>query len=121
MIATIALLLLNSWRPAEAVAKVDRSGPTRLVRCRIDSEPVQNCRFTPLFGDGSFHIELNKRRQLRLVMSGESALLFVGISPDRQIRTEVVLHRDKIDRACWVAGNPRGLKPSGPPNRICAY
>jgi hypothetical protein len=121
MVATIALLLLSSWGLAEAVAEAERSGPSRVARCRIDNEPVQRCRFTPLFGDGSFDIELSERRQLRLVISGRGALLFVGISPDRQIRTEVVLHRDDHDRACWVAAHPLNSRLPGPPRRICAY
>ena len=80
---------------------------------------MQTCRFTPLFGDGSFNIELSADRQLRLVLGDEHALLFVGIAPDKQVRTDVMLHRDQKDRACWVADVIRDLSVAGPPNRIC--
>ena len=121
MLEAFAVLLLALSKPVDAVSGVDRSGPSRQARCKIDNEPVRSCRFTPLFGDGSFNIELGPRRQLRLVISEERALLFVGIAPDKQIRTDVVLHRDRRDRACWVADVTRDLRVAGPPNRICVY
>jgi hypothetical protein len=118
--ALAAAMLILSHHP-DAVADVDRSGPSWQARCRIDDEPLQSCRFTPLFGDGSFNIELEAQRQLRLIVDGEHALLFVGIAPDKQIRTDVALHRDQKDRACWVADVIRDLSIAGPPNRVCVY
>lgn len=121
MFDALPLLLLALGQPVDAVSEVDRSVPSRRAKCQIDSDPVQPCRFTPLFGDGSFNIELSPRRQLRLVISDGRALLFVGVAPDKQIRTDVVLHRDQRDRACWVADAKRDLSLAGPPNRICVY
>ena len=121
MLDALAVLLLALSQPVDAVSEADRSGPSRQAKCQIDNEPAQSCRFTPLFRDGSFNIELGPRRQLRVVVSEERALLFVGIDPDKQVRTDVVLHRDQRDRACWVADFPRDLTVAGPPNRICVY
>jgi hypothetical protein len=62
MLLAIPVSMLALIQPVDAVSKVDRSGPSRQAKCQVDSEPVQSCRFTPLFGDGSFNIELGPRR-----------------------------------------------------------
>lgn len=121
MFQALSAVLLLLAHQIDAVSDEDRSGPSRQARCKIDNEQMRRCRFTPLFGDGSFNIELGPRRQLRLVIFDGRALLFVGIDPDKQIRTDVALHRDRVDRACWVADVQRDLREAGPPNRICVY
>jgi hypothetical protein len=121
MLEVLSVLMLALSQPVGAVSEVDSSGPSRLAKCQIDNEPIRRCRFTPLFGDGSFNIDLGPRRQIRLVVSEGRALLFVGIAPDKRIRTDVVLHRDRRDRACWLADTKRDLSLAGPPNRICVY
>lgn len=124
MLTSLAFSMLLAALSPDAVASVDRSGPSRRARCRLDNAPIQRCRFTPLFGDGSFNIELSPERQLRLVRGGaeERAYLFVPIAPDKQIRMFDTFRRDHRDRACWVSEAKRiGPKNEGPPSRICVY
>lgn len=116
----LSMLVLLS-QPADAVSKEDRSGPSRRVKCQLDNDPVQPCRFTPLFGDGSFNIELKKGRELRIVVDGERGWLFVPITPEQRVRMLNGYHRDKTDRACWVTDDPRDETLPGPPDRICVY
>lgn len=88
-------------------------GPTRQARCQIDDEPERPCALTPVFGDGSFDIEMPDR-QLRLIVSGEEAAPFELIGT-RRIPLAGLLRRDPQDRACWVAEEPDlGL------DRVCA-
>jgi len=102
----------------DAVSADDRSGPSRQVKCRLDNGRPEACRFTPLFGDGSFNIELSEGRELRIVVDGKRGWLFVPLSPDRRSALGS-FHRDEQDRACWVADIP--LSMTRPPDRICAY
>ena len=104
----------------DPVAKEDRSGPSRQATCRTDNDPKVRCRFTPLFGDGSFNIELPKGRELRIVVYGERGWLFVPLSPERRARMGGY-HRDRNDRACWVADEPKDSALPGPPDKICVY
>ncbi len=102
----------QSLAGAEQEEDVER-GPTRQARCRIDDQPERACAFTPVFGDGSFDIELPDR-QLRLIVSGEEAAPFELIGR-RRIPLAGLLRRDPQDRACWVAEDPElGLE------RVCA-
>lgn len=101
---------------ADSVAAEDRSGATRDARCRIDDEPVETCRFTPLFGDGSFNIALARDREYRLIVDGERGHLFVVFGPEHRVPLMWGYHRDRADRACWVAD-----EPGHEPERICAY
>ena len=113
----IASIFVATLTP-DAVSPEDRSGPSRQVKCRLDNGIVEPCRFTPLFGDGSFNIELNEGRELRIVVDGERGWLFVALTPDRRVPMGS-FHRDEKDRACWVADEPLSL--TRPPDRICAY
>jgi hypothetical protein len=91
----------------------ERRGPTRQARCRIDDEAERPCAFTPVFGDGSFDIEMPDR-QLRLIVNGDEAAPFELIG-ERRIPIVGLLRRDSQDRACWVAEEPGlGL------DRVCA-
>lgn len=101
--------------PTEAVASEDRSGPSRPARCRIGDGAVQPCTFTPLFGDGSFDIELADR-ELRVVVRGQQGTAFEVFGPERRVRMEWHYRRDPSDPACWVAD-----LPNSEPSRICAY
>jgi hypothetical protein len=122
MLSSLALsMLILLAQPADSVSADDRSGPSRHVKCQLDNGPAQPCRFTPLFGDGSFNIELEKGRELRIVVDGERGWLFVPVSPEQRIRILNGYHRDEVDRACWVADGVRDEALAGPPNRICVY
>ncbi len=101
---------------ADQVAPADRSGPTRQARCRIDGEPVETCRFTPLFGDGSFNIALAGDHEYRLIVDGERGHVFVVFGPEHRVPLAPVYHRDRADRACWVSD-----EPGHQPGRICVY
>lgn len=91
----------------------ERRGPTRQARCRIDEEPERPCSFTPVFGDGSFDIEMPDR-QLRLIVSDGEAAPFELIG-QRRIPVVGLLQRDPKDPACWVSDDPdASLK------RVCA-
>lgn len=91
----------------------ERRGPTRQARCRIDGEAERPCAFTPVFGDGSFDIEMPDR-QLRLIVDGDEAAPFELIG-ERRIPIVGLLRRDPQDGACWVAEEPGlGLE------RVCA-
>ena len=84
--AVLALLALAASGPSvEGVASEDRSGPSRWARCRIDGKPVSKCRFTPLFGDGSFNIRLKGVDELRVVVSGDSASVFEVFGPEKRV------------------------------------
>jgi len=96
-----------------AAGSPDRSGPTRRARCQINDEPEQPCAFTPVFGDGSFDIEMPDR-QLRLIVEGEEAAPFELIG-ERRIPIPGILDRDPADRACWVSGDPDATLA-----RVCA-
>jgi hypothetical protein len=100
------------------VTKGDRSGPPRRARCRIGAGPVQPCIFTPLFGDGSFNIEPKDGNDLRVVRDGDHAWVFSVFGPNKRVPVGGTYHRDKADRACWVADAPNS-EPD--PGRICAY
>ena len=116
----IPLALLLLLQSADAVSDEDRSGPTRAARCLLDDEPIRRCWFTPLFGDGSFHIELDPDRQFRLVVNGEIGHFFTSIDRDRHVRSfGPVYRRERQDRACWAA--PAAADGSGRPRRICVY
>jgi hypothetical protein len=119
--AIAASILLFAQGPGDAVSAADRSGPSRRARCRLDGEPERSCRFTPLFGDGSFNIELGPQRQLRLVLDGERAHLFVPITPDQRVRMSGTYRRNERDRACWVSEGEPAPTGAGPPHSICVY
>ena len=116
----VAPLFMASLAP-DAVSPEDRSGPSREARCKIDQNPVVQCRFTPLFGDGSFNIELPEGRELRIVVDGERGWLFIPVSAEQRVRILTGYHRDKGDRACWVTDDPRDAFLPGPPDSICVY
>src|SRR4030095_4870087 len=103
----------------DAVSPEDRSGPSRQAKCKIDHDPLVRCRFTPLFGDGSFNIELPEGRELRIVVEGERGWLFIPMGPEQRVRILTGYHRDKADRACWVTDDPRDASLPGPPDSIC--
>lgn len=91
----------------------EKRGPTRTARCRINDEPERACDFTPVFGDGSFDIEMPDR-QLRLIIEGNEAAPFELIGA-RRIPIVGLLQRDPGDPACWVSDDPdASLK------RVCA-
>lgn len=93
--------------------EAERRGPARQARCQIDREAERPCTFTPVFGDGSFDIEMPDR-QLRLIVDGDEAAPFELIG-ERRIPIVGLLRRDPQDRACWVADEPGlGLE------RVCA-
>lgn len=102
-----------SAEAAQAKEEEERRGRSRQARCRIGDEPEQPCTFTPVFGDGSFDIEMPDR-QLRLIVDGEEAAPFEVIG-QRRIPIPGLLRRDPADRACWVAQDAdAGL------SRVCA-
>lgn len=99
--------------PASAEEPAEKRGSTRQAACRIDDEPEQECAFTPLFGDGSFDIDMPDR-QLRLIVDGDEAAAFEVIGA-RRIPLPGLMRRDSKDRACWVAQDQElGLQ------RVCA-
>ena len=91
----------------------ERKGPTRRARCQIDDEPERPCDFTPVFGDGSFDIEMPDR-QLRLIVSGSEAAPFELIGT-RRIPIVGLLQRDPNDPACWVSDDSDAIL-----KRVCA-
>ncbi len=91
----------------------ERRGPSRQARCRVDDEPERACTFTPVFGDGSFDIEMPDR-QLRLIVSGDEAAPFELIG-SRRIPIVGLLRRDPQDRACWISGDADAVL-----KRVCA-
>ena len=98
------------------VASEDRSGPSREANCRIDDKPMQRCLFTPLFGDGSFEIELNADRALRVVVDSARASVFEVFGPEKRVRLMWRYHRDPLHCACWVTD-----MTDVEPRSICVY
>lgn len=119
-IILLALIFVATLAP-DAVSPEDRSGSSRQARCKIDNDSLVPCRFTPLFRDGSFNIELPKGRELRIVVDGERGWLFIPMSPEQRVRILTGYHRAKVDRACWVTDDPRDKSLPGPPDSICVY
>jgi hypothetical protein len=113
--AMLPALLLLFGRPLDTVAKEDRSGPTMQAQCQIGDEAVRLCRFTRVFGDGSFDIELPDR-ELRLVVDGDRGNLFEVFGPERMVLLPSRYHRDTVHPACWLS-NVAGSDPG----RICVY
>jgi hypothetical protein len=99
----------------DAVAPEDRSGPSRQARCRIGDGPMQPCRFTPLFGDGSFNIELPDG-EYRMIVEGDRGDAFAVFGPEKRVPLLWSYRRDPADGACWVSESP-----DSEPSRICAY
>ena len=112
----VSLALAAALGQGDAVAPEDRSGRSREAQCRIDSGSREKCRFTPLFGDGSFNIELPDGNEYRVVVRGEDAWAFVVMGPQKRIRLWWKYHRSAEDRACWVTDDKLGM-----PHSICAY
>ena len=112
----VSFVLAAATGQQDAVAPEDRSGRSRQARCKIDGGHLQKCRFTPLFGDGSFNIELADGNEYRLVVRGDDASGFVVMGPEKRIRLWWQYHRSKQDRACWVTDEKLGS-----PQSICAY
>jgi hypothetical protein len=100
---------------ATAAREEDREqrGPSRQARCRVNDEPERSCTFTPVWGDGSFDIEMPDRK-LRLIVDGEEAAPFELIGA-RRVPLVGLLKRDAKDRACWVSDDPDAVL-----RRVCA-
>jgi len=86
------------------VARVDRSGPSRIATCQIDRGPQSRCVFTPLFGDGSFQVDLDgtDARSLRVVLDGHKARAFEVFGPAKFVAMLWTYHRDPTRPACWI-------------------
>lgn len=108
-----AMMGTQRKRASSLEREQEKRGPTRQARCRIDDEPERACAFTPVFGDGSFDIEIADR-QLRLIISDGEAAPFELIG-QRRIPMVGLLQRDPRNPVCWVSDDPdASLK------RVCA-
>lgn len=83
------------------LAQGERSGPTRRARCALGSGPDRPCSFTPLFGDGSFHL-VTGQREVRLLIEGTMGDAWEVISTERNVPIGQDYVRDPEDRACWI-------------------
>lgn len=112
----LAALTLATLTAPDEVAPEDRSGPSRQARCKIDDGPARRCRFTPLFGDGSFNIEVGRDQEWRIVVDGHLGHLFEVAGPTKRAPVWGNYRRDAVKHACWLrTGSGDG------PRSICVY
>ncbi|PKP93381.1 MAG: hypothetical protein CVT77_05865 [Alphaproteobacteria bacterium HGW-Alphaproteobacteria-16] len=118
MFATlIALTLSATTQDVTTVSQEDRSGASRRAACQIDGTARQNCVFTPLFGDGSFQIDLSDDTAYRIVIDEPGvASVFSVFGPDNRIPLMWSYRRDSAKPACWVTDTA-----DVSPRAICVY
>jgi len=118
MSSILALALLQTASNSPMVAQEDRSGRSRTATCQMDHGPKSQCVFTPLFGDGSFQIDLDgtDARSLRVVLDGDRAHVFEVFGPTKRVALLWTYYRDPTRPACWIT-DTKDVEPQS----ICAF
>jgi hypothetical protein len=114
----LALAIAQAVQNSPMVAPENRSGRSRIVTCQIDHGPKSRCVFTPLFGDGSFQIDLDgdDPRSLMVALDGGKARVFEVFGPIKQVELRWPYRRDPTRPACWIT-DTKDVEPQS----ICAF